>query len=315
MPVENRDVKPVEVLKADMALADLTSGGKLVNDQFKKFYLVLIKGQVMFSRIRSLPLRRETTEINRMTTLGSQVLHPGTEAQALTIAQRVAPGFGQVTLTTKEVVAQLDFPRRALADQVEGPQFRNTLLTYLALHVRRDWENAAINGNTSSTNTLLAMFNGIINGASSNVYPGTGTLSSTILGNTRKTMPSEYRHAGNPTYFTNEVAYDDLWTEWESRGTSLGDAALTEDRPLRFRGKPVVEVPLFPNDLGVGSDETAVMYFDPMGFIFGLEENLEVQSEYNIRERTWTVVMTARFSQGYEYEPGGVVKTTGITGT
>jgi hypothetical protein len=170
-----------------------------------------------------------------------------------------------------------------------------------------------INGNTSSTNTLLAMFNGMIQGASSNVYAGAGALTSTILGNTRKTMPSEYRYAGQTAYFTNEIAYDDLWTEYEARGTGLGDSSLTEDRPLRFRGKPVVEVPLFPNNLGGGLNETAVMYFDPKGFIYGLEESLEVQSEYNIRERTWTVVMTARFSQGYEYEPS-VVKTTGITG-
>lgn len=307
--------RPVEVLKADMALADLTSGGKLVADQFKKFYLVLIKGQVVMSKIRNVVLKRETTEFPRMTSFGTQVLHPGTESQALTLGQRVAPGFGKTTLTSTEVVAQVDYPRYALIDQVEMQGFKNTLLAYLALHVKRDLENLVINGNTGSANTLLRLFNGMIQAASSNTYPAGGvTLATGVLGNTRKTMPSEYKQQPNLLYFTNEFAFEDLWTEYESRIGTLGDSKLTQGASsLPFRGSQLYEVPLFPNNLGIGLTETAVLYLDPKQFIFGLHEDVETQTEYNIRERTWTVVLTGRISQGYEYEPS-VVKTTGVTG-
>jgi len=312
---DNRLLRPAEVLKADMALSDLTSGGKLVNDQFKKFYLIAIKNQVVMGRVRNVVLKRETTEIPMMSSFGTQVLHPGTESQALTLGQRVKPGFDKVTITSTEVVCQADYPRYVLQDQVEGPQFKNTLITYLGLHVKRDFENLIINGDTTSTNTLLVLFNGLIAAATSNTYTAGGTtLSTAILGSTRKTMPSEYKQQPNLVYLTNEYAFDDLWTEYESRGTQLGDQKLTQGgSTLPFRGKQVVEVPMFPDGLGLSADETAVLFLDPKQFIFGLHENLEMQSEYNIRERTWTVVMTARIGQSYEYEPS-VVKTTGITG-
>jgi hypothetical protein len=313
---DNKDLqKPAYVLKADMALADLTSGGKLVADQFKKFYLVAIKGQRVMSLIRNAVLKRETTEIPRMTTFGSQVLHPGTESQALTLGQRVAPGFGKTTITSTEVVAQVDYPKYALMDQVEMQGFKSTLLAYLAIHVKRDLENLIINGNTGSANTLLALFNGMLQGASSNTYPAGGvTLATSVLGNTRKTMPSEYKVQPNMVYLTNEFAFEDLWTEYESRIGTLGDSKLIQGATsLPFRGQPLYEVPLFPDNLGLGLTETAVWYGDPKQFIFGLHENLETWTEYNGRERTWTVVLTMRLGQGYDYEPA-VVKTTGVTG-
>jgi hypothetical protein len=311
---ENRDLRPAYVTKADMTLSELTSGGKLVRDQWKKFFLVAIKDQVMMSRVRNVALKRETTEINKLTTFGSQVLHPGTESQALTLAQRGKPGFDQVTVTSTEVVCQVDYPRYVLMDQIEGSGFKNTMITYLGLHVRRDLEGLIISGNTASTNTLLALFNGIIQAATSNSYAAGGvSLESQYLADTRITMPSEYKSQGNLGYFTNEIAFDSLWREYEARGTPLGDQKLVQGAStLPFRGRTVVEVPQFPDDLG-GGTETCVMFLDPKMFIFGLHEDLEMQSEYNIRERTWTVVMTARLGQVYEHEPA-VVKATGITG-
>jgi hypothetical protein len=72
-------------------------------------------------------------------------------------------------------------------------------------------------------------------------------------------------------------------------------------------------VPCFPNNLGLTVDETAVMYMDAKQFIFAFHEDVELQSEYNIRERVWTVVVTARCAEGYEHEPA-VVEGTGVLG-
>lgn len=310
---ENRNLpKPVYVQKADMALSDLTSGGKLVADQRKKFILVNIKNQVVMSKVRVTTLKRESEQIPKMTTFGTQVWHPGTEATALTLAQRVTPGFDMVTLTSKEVVAQVDYPRYVLADQIEGPAFHNTMIGYLGMHTKRDFEALICRGYTSSTNTLLAMFNGIIYGASSNTYGAGGVaLSSTVLAATIKTMPSAYRNQPGLVFFTNEVAYDAYWDELEARGTALGDAAIQNAQALRYRGRSVIEVPEFPND--ISTNQTVVMYMDPKQFIFAFHEDVELQSEYNIRERVWTVVVTARVAQAYEHEPA-VVKTTGVLG-
>ena len=313
---ENRNLqKPVYVQKADMALSDIVSGGKLVADQRKQFILVNIKGQVVMSRIRVTTMSRESEQIPKMTTFGTQVWHPGTESQALTLAQRVKPGFDLVTLTSKEVVCQVDYPRYVLADQVEGPAFHNTLIGYLGLHTKRDFENLIINGDTTSTNTLLAMFDGMLADATSNTYGAGGVaLSSDILATTISTMPAEYRVQPNLLFLTNPVACDAYAAELEARVGAAADARMAGGGQLSFRGRPVIEVPLFPDTLGLTTDQTDVWYGDPKQFIFAFHENVEMQSEYNIRERVWTVVVTARVAQSYEHEPA-VVLTTAVLGS
>jgi HK97 family phage major capsid protein len=312
---ENRDMqRPVYVQKADMALADIVAGGKLVADQRKRFILVNIKGQVMMQRCRVTTMKRETEEIPKMTTFGSRVWHPGTESQALTLAQRVKPGFDKVELVSREIVAQVDYPRFVLMDTVEGPALHNTMIGYLGLHTKRDLEELICGGDTTSTDVFLAMFDGIVAGATTNTYAaGAVALSSTVLHNTRSTMPSEYRVQPNAQYYTNEVAHDAYWAEVEARATNAGDTHLLNAPGLRFRNKDIIEVPLFPNGLGAGLNETAVMYMDAKQFIFAFHEDVELQSEYNIRERVWTIVVTARVAEGYEHEPA-VVKTTGVLG-
>ena len=249
-----------------------------------------------------------------MQTFGTRVWYPGTESQALTLAQRSTPTFTKVTLISKEVVCQVDYPRYILLDQIEGPQFHNTLIAYLGVHTRRDFEDLIVNGYTSNTtDTFLALFQGMLRAASSNVYPvGGASLSSDVLATTIKTMPSEYRIQPNMVFFTNEVAHDAFWAELESRATIYGDVKMNQiltQSELNYRGRPVIEVPLFP----VASSNTNVWYGDPKQFIFAFHQDVELQSEYNIRERVWTVVVMARIAQGYEHEPA-VVKTTGVTG-
>lgn len=313
---ENRDLKPVYVTKADMAVSDLTSGGALVAEQLKTFILVQIKNQVMMEKVRVTTMSRPQQEINKMTTFGSQVWFPGTESQALSLAQRSKPGFGQVTLTSQEIVCQVDFPRYVLEAQVEGPNFKNTMIGYLGIHTKRDFENLIINGNTvTGSNSLLLMFNGMIALSASNTYAaGAAALSSSILDRTGLTMPEEFDSQPGLGYYTNKVAWSAYHRELGARGTPLGDLNQTGVSPgLPYQGYPISKVPLFPNNLGVGVNETVVLFLDPKQFIFAFHDKLEMQSEYSIRERVWTVVLTARIAQAYEHEPM-TVKTTGVLG-
>lgn len=312
---ENRELKPTYVAKADMVLSDITSGGKLVADQMKKFILVNIKKQAVMERIRVTTLTRESTEIPKMTTFGTRVLHPGTESQAMTLSQRVAPGFDKVTLTSKEIVAQVDYPRYVLKDQVEGPQFHNSLIAYLGLHTKRDMEDLVVNGYTSSTDLFLKMFQGMLRGASSNTYDaGDVALSTDVLDTTILTMPEEFAEQPNLTFFTNRIAQSAYHKELSTRMTpNVGDEAQVRGMVPAYKGIPIIKVPLFPNNEGTGSACTYVWYGDPKNFILGFHEDMELQSEYNIRERVWTVVVTMRTAQGYEHEPA-VVKTYDVVG-
>jgi len=314
---ENRNLRtPVYVTKADMAVADLAAGGALVRDQLKKFLLIQIVGQVLMQRIRVTTMSREQQEIPKMTTFGNQVWYPGTESQALTLAERSQPGFDQVILTSTEIVCQVDFPRYVLKAQVEGANFKNTMIGYLGLHTKRDFENLVINGDTvGGATTFLQLFNGIVAGTTTNTYAaGAVALSSDVMRNTRLTMPQEFKSQQNLEYYTNDVAWAALDDEYAARGTPLGDTHQSKMPTLYYKGKPVHEVDLFPSTLGVGGNETVVQYMNPKNFILAFHENVEMQSEYNIRERVWTVVLTARVAQAFEHEPMAV-QSTGVVGT
>jgi len=312
---ENKDLRPVWVEKADMAMADLNAGGVLVRDQRKKFILVNIKGTVMTEKIRVTTLSRESEEIPKMTTFGDNVWHPGVESQALSLAQRVKPDFDKVTLTSQEIVCQIDYPRYVLNNQVEGPRLKNTLIGYLGVHSRRDIENLIINGSTAAGATsFLRMFDGIITSSASNTYAaGTVALSSAVLHNTYLTMPEEYDMQPNLAYFTNKVAWSAYYDELAARGTNMGDIHQAKNVPLPYRGESVIKVPLFPNNLGGATNESVVQYMDPKQFLFAWHENIGTWTEYNGRERVWTVVLTGRVAQDFEHEPA-VVKTTGVLG-
>ena len=201
-----------------------------------------------------------------------------------------------------------------LKNQVEGPNFKSSLMAYLGQHTQRDIENLIINGDTTSSNSLLAMFDGMVAGATSNTYAaGAAALSTTILDTTTLTLPEEFDDQDNMVFLTNKVARAAYRKELGGRGTQLGDANQVSSKSVMYDDSDVIKVPLFPNNLGGATNETVVMYMDPKQFIFAFHENIETQSEYNIRERTWTVVITMRVAQGYEHEPA-VVKTTGVLG-
>ena len=304
---ENSQI-PVFVRKADMTVADLASGGALVADQLRRYILVAIKGQYLFQKVRVTTMQRESQEISKMTSFGSQVWYPGTESQAPSLGQRVAPGFDKVTLTSKEILCQVDFPKYTLQAQVEGPQFKNTMIAYLGSHTNRDFENLIINGDTTSTNTLLAMADGIIASTTTYSYAGGGAaLSTAVLKATRLTLPSEFRAQSGLAYFTNDVAWSAYDDEIGARQTVKGDDHQLNTPRLTYKGKEVHEVPMFPNGLGVGANRTACMHMDPKNWIFAFHNKMQMSSEYAMRERVWTVFLEARFAQDYEHEPMAVI--------
>jgi len=314
--LENRKIKDI-VAKADLAVDDLTSGGLEVREQVTRFFVVMIKKTVVLPMIRTMTIGRNQREIPKMTTFGSNVMHPAVEAQALTYAQRVKPGFDQVILTTYKGKCQVDFPEEVLIRQVEGPRFKSTMMSYLALHVKRDIEDKLINGDTTNGSTpWLRQANGMIALATSNTYAAGGVdLSGSVLDTAILTMPEEFEDVEQRAVFlTNRNAYAAYRRELGLRVGGLGDSHVVNKRPLYYDDIEVKKVPLFPNDLGAGADETVVLYLDPKNMIYAIEENLKVYSEFAVREGVWTVVMTITYAQQYEHEPM-VVKVTGVNGS
>jgi len=299
---ENANLRPVYVTKADMALSQLTSGGKLVAAQEQKFFLVAIKKAVMLPRVFTTTVDRDQKELPKMTTFGSQVWYPATEMEDLAYAQRSRPGYDKVEFTTHEIMCQVNFARYFLRAQVEREGFQNTLIAYLGLHSARDFDNLVINGDTNSSNSLLALLDGMIAAASSNEYPASGgSLSSEILDGLMLTMPEEYADQDNLGFFTCRGARAAYRRELQNRPTPAGDKATTDAYDPTYDGIPVTRVPLFPTTLS--GDETVVLHLNPKMFLYVIEEGVELETEYYKKARMWSIIMTARVSQTYQHEP------------
>ena len=94
MPNDNRSL----LEKADLALADLTTGGGLLLPaQAQKFMRLLIKQSVLLQMVTVVPMAAPKQELPKIK-FGSRILRPGQEATALTQAQRAKPDLSKVEL-------------------------------------------------------------------------------------------------------------------------------------------------------------------------------------------------------------------------
>lgn len=307
---ENSQIQPVFVQKADMAVSQLTSGGVVLREQLKKFILVNIKKAKMLPRLRVITMSRNEREIPKMTTFGSRVWHPGIEMEELPIAGRVRPGFTKVTITTQEIIAQINFPKYFLKAQVEGPAFQNTLIAYLGLHSARDFDDMAINGDTTSADDFLALNDGMRALMTTNNYAGAGaSVSGDMLDAIMRTMPEEYADQDGLGFFTSRGARASYRRELGARIGPLGDANTISTKTLEYDDVLVDNIPMIPTDLGMGNNQTVVLHLNPKQFIFAIEEDVELETEYSKRARMWSVIMTARVGQNFEHEPATVQAT------
>lgn len=312
---ENSTLRPVYVQKADMAVAQLTSGGKLVREQVDNFIVVAIKEGKMLQLVRVTTISRDEREIPKMTTFGSRIWHAATEMEELPLAHRVRPGFDKVTITTAEMLAQINFPKYFLKAQVEGPRFQQTLIAYLGLHSARDWDDKILNGDTTSADDLLALHDGMRALMTTNTYSaGTAALSAAILDTTELTMPDEYAEQSNAAYFTSRRARAAYRRQWQARIGQVADANILNNPPSSYGDIPIVVIPMIPTTLGVGGNETVVLYLDPKQFVYAIEEDVELEVEYSKKARMWSVIMTARTGQNFEHEPA-TVQTDGVLST
>jgi len=87
--------------KADLALADLTAGGGLLQPaQAQKFMRLLIKQSVLLQLATVVPMASPKQQISKIK-FGSRILRPGQEATALPPAQRAAPYLSPLELDAK----------------------------------------------------------------------------------------------------------------------------------------------------------------------------------------------------------------------
>lgn len=292
--------------KADLALADLTVGGGLLKPaQAQKFMRLLIKDSPLMQLATVVPMASPKQQISKIK-FGSRVLRPGQEATSLGAGDRAKPDLSQVELDAKLFKAEVRLSDEVLEDSIERGELRQTIMEMMAEAISRDMEDVLINGDTLSADPFLAVMDGVLKQATSNVVDAGGNpISKNLLRDVLKTVPSEHLRDKKAMRFLTSVDADlDYRNSLAERATAVGDRLLEGDTPVLYSGVPLQPIPLFPETLGATGDQTSLLLCNPKNIHVGIWRNIRIESARDISEGTLKIVATLRFDVKFAEEPG-----------
>ncbi len=300
--------------KADLALSDLTTdGGILQPAQAKKFIRLLIDESVVLKVSTVVPMRAPKQLIEKIR-FGSRILRPGVENTPLAPADRSKPDTSKVELDAVLFKAEVRLSNETLEDSIERGELRQTIMQIMAERIALDAEEVIVQGDTGSADPFLAQLDGILVQATSNIVDaGSIPLDKTIFRDMLKAMPSEFlRNKKIMRFMTSTDADIDYRDSLAERATIGGDKFLETDVPVMYGGVPVVPVPLFPENLGVGNNATNVIFTDPKNIHVGIWRRIRVETDKDISAGTLIIVATLRMDVKYAEETA-VVKAINVT--
>lgn len=290
---DNRSI----IEKADLAIADLTTGGGLLQPaQAAKFMRLLIKESTIMKQATVVPMKSPKQLIEKIR-FGSRVLRAGSEAVALPVADRVKPDLSKTELDAKLFKAETRISYEALEDSIEGGSLKNTIMQLLGEAIARDMDEVILSGDTASADPFLAQLDGLLKQTTSNVVDAGGVpINKTILRDILKAMPSEWlRNKKIMRYLTSVDTLIDYRDTLAGRATGAGDKYLETDAPVLYSGVPLIDVPMMPENLGVGSNETNILFSDPRNIQVGMWRNIRIETQKDAPAGVIIIVATLRF--------------------
>lgn len=302
---------PVLSQRADIALSNLTNqGGMLTVEQANSFIDMVIDQPTVLKDCRTVTMSGPTMEINRIGFM-NRILHAATQAistttdpwppeRRLTATQRSQPNLDRLTLSTKEVIAEVNIPYEVLEDNIERGGMENTILRLIAARAALDLEELAIQGDTTSGDSYLALQDGFLKYFTSNVVDQGGqAIDAEMFNRSIKALPTRYRRNKNILrFYPSSNVEQDYRMKLSSRGTSLGDDILTGNRDVPVFGIPMKGVALMPDG--------NCLLTNPQNLIFGIQRSIRIESDRMIRDRMVVIVLTARIALQVEDKLAGV---------
>lgn len=313
MPLSNQEL----ARRADLALADLqANGGELQPEQANQFIDFILDTPTILQQARVIPMNSNTRKIDRMgfaqriMRAAPQGTPPyaaddGSNDRYLAAADRSKPTTTQIELTTKEVMAEIHLPYEALEDNIEGMSFEAHVMRLIAERAAIDFEEWILTGDTASADAYLALNDGLLKTATTNVVDNASAgISPDLFATGMLAMPQQYlRNLNDLKHFVTVADTIRYRQEVAKRATGYGDTALTSNMPLAAHGVTVEGAPLMPSATG--------LFTFPKNMLFGIQRNIMVETDKDIRSRQIIIVLTARIDTKWDDE-NAVVKYTNI---
>lgn len=307
--------------RADIALADLSSNGGLLNpEQANTFLDLVLKQPTILKQVRQVRMNAPQMKINKLG-FGSRIMKAAPQGTApfaqdsgannrwLAATDRSKPTTSQITLSTAEAMAEVHIPYELLEDNIEGQSFEAHVMRLIAERAAIDLEELALFGDSASGDAYLALQDGYLKLMTSNVVDNSSAgVSPTMFKNGLLAMPEQYlRNLDQLTHFVstaNTIRYRDLVSQ---RATGYGDAMLQSSLPIYAHGVKVEAAPMLSAQ---GTGNKGILTY-PQNLIFGVQRQINVETDKDIRAREIIVVLTCRVDFQIEREDA-VVKYQNI---
>jgi len=287
--------------KADLAVSQMISDGGYLNpEQSDNFYQKLIDQPTLISRVRSVQMGRPKMNIDKIG-FGSRILRAApSSGTSLKAEDRARPTFDQVQLDTEEVIAEVHVPYDALEDNIEKENLQDTIMDLIAQRASLDLEELLINGDTTSNDPYLALFDGAIQLAGNTVDgSGLSAIDKTLFKAALQNMPTQYLRNLNVMEFllshNNVFEYRDALAD---RSTGKGDDFYLNRPTVYSFGVPIVPASLMPND--------EMLFTFPKNIIFGVQRDIMIETDKDIRSRVLIIVLTMRAAVNIEESEAAV---------
>ena len=301
--------------RADITISDLTTnGGLLLPEQSNRFLDEVQEQPTMLQQVRVIRMNSPTMNINKIkfadrimkaASQTGQAEDDGSNARILPKADRSKVTTRQISLSSKEVMAEVHIPYEVLEDNIERGNFETHVLRLMAERSAQDLEEWMITADTASGDAYLALQDGLLKSATSNVVDNLNAgLTPDTFRDAQLAMPQRYLR--NLSAMRNFVTVQDAIryrSNVAARATGYGDSALQGSGELVAYGVPVQSTPFM-------TANTALFTF-PQNIVFGIHRDILVETEKNIRSREIVIVMSTRVDVVYEDEEA-VVKVTNI---
>lgn len=294
--------------KADIAVSNLISDGGYLNPmQANTFIRMMINQPTIVKEIRTVPMNAPTMEINKIG-FQSRILKAAPDAgTALAPSNRSKPTTDKVELTTKEVIAEVHIPYDVIEDNIERGRLEDTIMALITERAALDLEELVITGDTDSGDSFLALADGILEQSTSHVVDYSAApqdVTKAVFKAGLKEMPNKYMRNRSAMRFYVSPDCDLEFADTQAdRGTELGDKKFRGYTPNLVYGVPVVPVALMPDD--------KYIFTWPKNIILGVQRQIMIETDRDIRSRVLVVVLTMRLDIKYE-EEDSVVKCIGL---
>lgn len=303
MATDSRNI----IEKADLAVSQMISDGGYLNpEQSDNFYQKLIDQPTLLNRVRTVPMGRPKMNIDKIG-FGSRILRAApASGTALKQEERARPTFDQVQLDTEEVIAEIHVPYDALEDNIEKENLQDTIMDLIAQRASLDLEELLITGNTSSNDPYLALFDGALQLAG-NVEDGSGlsAVDKTLFKTALQAMPTQYlRNLNVMEFMMSHHNVFDYRDQLADRATGKGDDFYLNRPTVYAFGVPIVPAALMPN--------TDMLFTFPKNLILGVQRDIMVETDKDIRSRVLIIVLTMRAAIAAE-EDEAMVKIKDIS--